>query len=505
MKTAPVDKVINMINIIWGCFGRPIYIYAFIGMYGVIAIICVTRYNDWGGDYSLYLSQARAIVQGDIKEFRDEVEFRVEKGAYEGPPYAPWGFPLFVSPAYALSDGNHEFIKYYLIICLMISASVLYAVMTIYGGRVHAGVAIVLFLSSGYIFGLTNLILSDFVGLLFASIVLILFLKCINTSHRTNETIYALMLGVVATFSVIIRPQNYVLIVAIVLWMVIRSVRCDVNRRRYARITLVSSVVFICSLWTYDQLDPMKINASYMTYFSFGDFIENAIRNVPLYIKGYRVYFTADDWSVWRKVIAVPMTFAMIVGMIAGIKRYLLLALYIVLLYAVLFVYPYYQHLRLVLPVLPFMSLFTVLGARRLGDYINCHSKRANDYHWIHRSVIMLAITLMLAGNALSALDREEVSKSYGPYSASSQEVFDIIRRVVPGDDAVSFFKPRILTYETKRKSVFIAKVSKAIEAGVRWGLFYQGQLKYNVPMFHEVNKGNEVFRNDKYVLYKFY
>lgn len=78
--------------------------------------------NNWGGDFSEYIAQARAIVTGTI-------DVQVRNNAYiieNSPPFLgdvvyPWGFPFLLAPFYALFGKNLFFLKLPVLLCFFFS------------------------------------------------------------------------------------------------------------------------------------------------------------------------------------------------------------------------------------------------------------------------------------------------------------------------------------------------------------------------------------------------
>ncbi len=73
------------------------------------ALVHLTSFQEghyWGGDFSSYIHQAKSLVEGTVTQLRAIANFRTENTSPEamvGPTFYPWGFPLLLSPVYALS------------------------------------------------------------------------------------------------------------------------------------------------------------------------------------------------------------------------------------------------------------------------------------------------------------------------------------------------------------------------------------------------------------------
>src|SRR5215216_3574946 len=67
----------------------------------------LTRGHIWGDDFASYVMQAQSILNGTTDKFIEHNAFTIfESSSQIGPIAYPWGYPLILTPAYALK-GNH--------------------------------------------------------------------------------------------------------------------------------------------------------------------------------------------------------------------------------------------------------------------------------------------------------------------------------------------------------------------------------------------------------------
>ena len=83
----------------------------------ISVIFCLGVIDDnhnWGGDFALYIEQARALVEGTTKALWEENRWAMTPIPDYGPDLAPIGFPLLLAPVYAVFGLNFIAFKVYL-------------------------------------------------------------------------------------------------------------------------------------------------------------------------------------------------------------------------------------------------------------------------------------------------------------------------------------------------------------------------------------------------------
>ncbi len=83
---------------------KTVIILAFILLTSVLLGWSVlTRGHWWGDDFAAYIMQAKSILAGSMSEFVVANTFTVTQSSHQiGPAAYPWGFPLMLTPVYAL-------------------------------------------------------------------------------------------------------------------------------------------------------------------------------------------------------------------------------------------------------------------------------------------------------------------------------------------------------------------------------------------------------------------
>ena len=73
---------------------------SFIVLSTLIICLCTLNYaHNWGGDFSVYIMQARSISQFSTGEFIENNRVTIEQSSTRiGPVAYPWGFPVMLAP-----------------------------------------------------------------------------------------------------------------------------------------------------------------------------------------------------------------------------------------------------------------------------------------------------------------------------------------------------------------------------------------------------------------------
>ena len=93
----------------------------------VLIALCIKDGHDWGGDFSLYIAQAKSIGNNSIMELYRQNKFTIQHSTSELGPYLyPFGFPLLLSPVYFVAGIHFILMKGFCSLFLILSIPVMY-------------------------------------------------------------------------------------------------------------------------------------------------------------------------------------------------------------------------------------------------------------------------------------------------------------------------------------------------------------------------------------------
>ena len=181
---------------------------------------------------------------------------------------------------------------------------------------------------------------------------------------------------------------------------------------------------------------------------------------------------------------------------------------------AILILYPGRQGLRFILPILPIMLFFLFVGSSEFGNWLSRNWRNENRSRFID-GLMVAALFIGIAGPVILNSIQHEPSpiSSYvasGPYSENSQDVFDYIRNNSGEDDSIVFWKPRVLSYFTNRRSAFAVSLEDLTSGRYGYVLVFlteysdeqMGRLLVTVTSSNPENF-RPIYNNREFVLYR--
>jgi 4-amino-4-deoxy-L-arabinose transferase-like glycosyltransferase len=414
-------------------------------------IFTISGENNWGDDFSAYISQAKALVDGNMKDLEAASNFRISSSEVQvGPEFYPWGFPLILVPAIALFGVGIAVLKFVTFLFFIGSMFVVFFLFRNELKKEFTLLLILIMTASPYIFFFKQNVLSDMPALFFLLLSLFLIQK-IYIQNERNDKLYSLYLGISIFCSIFIRTSSAILVPLLFLvqsisWKEWLKKKSDLVR---------AAIPYVTVLFLYVASAAFFPKSSYGEYFEWNLSLFSSVlaQNAIFYLKIFATFFgKSTNLMVW---VAYAVAFSFfLVGFFNGFKKYYLYTLHIALSSILLLVYPYSQGLRFAIPIVPFFLFFAVFGIRIAGHkkYIRLDS-RMIAYAFVFFLLILFSFQIF---PAVGKIPEEERS---GPYSKNAQELFNFIQENTGKDATISFFKPRAMYLFTGRRSAYIGSV----------------------------------------------
>ncbi|HVF14970.1 MAG TPA: glycosyltransferase family 39 protein, partial [Acidimicrobiales bacterium] len=173
---------------------------------------------DWGDDFALYMRQAKGLALGNVGEVLSANRFAVENSGWSTfSPYAyPWGWPLIITPVYALFGLDYEAVKVLEVAALCIFLLCFYAIVKRRAGALGATVITLLIGLSPSFVGATDTVLSDIPFLCFVGLTLWWLDRCHERGILEERRRGLMILGLLLAYTVNIRREGIGLLVALV-------------------------------------------------------------------------------------------------------------------------------------------------------------------------------------------------------------------------------------------------------------------------------------------------
>jgi hypothetical protein len=438
----------------------------------VIDLISFPNGHSWGGDFSLYIDQARTIVNGNFDDFFSNQQFRFENSTVMiGPVLYSWGFPLLLSPIYYFFGLNIFAFQLYVNLFFLLSLVIIFFIFKddLKNSTNLLLVAIIAF--NYWFFDFKDAVLSDFSFFFFSMLSIFLIKRFIIINKLwINDTVSYCLIGISIFFSYYVRETGIFLLPTLFVSQYIESRRESVSLKTflfsdiskfipYFIFSIIIVLLIFSSLsrsgygrvsYEFLLLEPSTIllNIKYY-FFLFSRFFPFLNLNVSAYVWHF------DKFSL---LIYLMMMSIVIFGLIRNIKKNYLYTVFCLLSLSFLLIFPHRQGGRFIIQLFPFFLYFLFLGLSKINILIEISEKRKP---FIFRAVTVFGVALLLVSffyisRACYQGFKNRSQVIDGPYSADSVELFNYIKQNTKKDDAVIFFKPRVLMLYTDRNSFAI-------------------------------------------------
>lgn len=402
---------------------------------------------DWGDDNAGYIIQARNIAEGQQHSATGYIQ-NPDYQSYAPASY-PAGFPLLLSPIYAIFGINIVAFGIYVTFFLIVFGLLIYKYLSSYFSKLIAALAVLLFVYNPWTLNFKNEIISDlpFSCFFFGSLLLLEFRKI----NPLSFLLFALLAG----FCISIRNIGIVLPVSVILYYGIWLLRGKRDARtsadRVLGIILAASASILIYLLIAKVIFPVNAEGlfSYSYYFEFKFLKENILKNLNYYLGVTRAFF--EPWNgEWNfiSIITGSLLFTFILlGMIKKIISDFVFSDFVFLMYmGILAVYPYANSgFRFLLPVVPMLLHYAILG---LINY------RLNLKISFPKLAMVLSLVISFSYlQGWKEIKNEAAVIPVGPHEVVNMEAFSFIRHHTSEDAIIDFAKPRALALFTGRKA----------------------------------------------------
>ena len=417
--------------------------------------------KSWGGDFSQYFAQARAIATGTIPEWYEKNIFIIDHSCVIGADVYPWMWPLMIEPFYAMYH------------CLPVMLLKVYESVFVAAGvallvcflhrRISLSKAVFLtsFISLNYVYLMdVNSVEADLISFFWGMAALNfidLYLRGRKTlqreeaASRTRAGLYAVLSGIGICCAVMTKTLCEGLLLALAAYDLVCAGKFLISRKkrnhgwqRDVSILLLPYLSYALSMKLSNAL-LLPSGGSYQDYFTFSSWrFQNGIR---WYFGIFQSFFGSGVRPIVSVIVCACGTLLLVLtafGIVLKRKEELYYGFYVCGMILMLLFYDYYRS-SFVLTFFPLMVLFSYYAVSWILERVRPV--------WI-RSIVRaaaLSILLMIAAQTLTAVYAVQV-RDYSMddvMNEETQETFAYIRSNLNSEDVVYFLKPRVLYYYT--------------------------------------------------------
>lgn len=417
----------------------------------VIFLCCLTHIapgHNWGGDFALYLHQAKSIIEGNIDSFAISNQFIVDNSSeHDFSPYlAPWGFPLILAPVYTLFGLNFGLLKVLESLFLIGALILIYFIFKKSLNTKYSllSLAIIGF-NINYIRSI-NSVVAGLPFLFFSFLGLYLILLILEEKHR-NSILWALLTGSVLFFSFMIRTEGIGLFMALFAGQIALWIKCKKKGKQIVTFALP----YLTALALYalkSQFLPTGFTShlDHKNLISWQGFYGN--------LMNYKDWLAIDYFGFPHLpfplygIIVSGILFLILTGIIIRFKKDITIIIYFLFLVCLFAIWPFAEK-RHLYSIFPLALYFFVQGL----NYIIENYLKTPSMNWIGIGTLSLLLILNLIPTSLTtySLLKRGHSNISGPETTESQEMFSFIKQETPQKAIIGFYKPRVMHFYTGR------------------------------------------------------
>ncbi|HKI54954.1 MAG TPA: hypothetical protein VJ987_12580 [Anaerolineales bacterium] len=464
----------------------------------VIGASTLTRGHEWGDDFAAYIMQAQSILDGNTDEFIERNTFTIFESDFQiGPVAYPWGYPIMLIPSILLKGLHPLTLKLPGLFFFAGFLFCLYLLTEERLSRTERLILVSLFAFNPILTKHLDYIMSD-IPFLFSVFLTLLLIERLKTKSDIQKHA---IIGISIFFAFFLRTTGIILLGSFLAYQAVIFLSQKEVRKRAIINSAIVGTVFV-TLWIISNaIFPNGQGAYFRQLMGFT--LENFISiNVPSYF-----YFGADFLgipvgSTWIYIYYVIVAL-FLVG--AWVRRNddLHILLFFIIYYSAMVIWPEWQGIRFVFPVLPIFIYFAFQGINVIIRKLPERSRPVGT--WVSSLLwIALAGVFLFNSGTRAYSNLSNNRKINGPFDSYSDEVFRYIRTETPPDSVIVFFKPRAMRLFTDRDSIMVLECENLLEGD------YFAQHKnweYSQILPNEIDDCNlplkTVFENRKYIVYE--
>jgi len=453
----------------------------------------------------MYIMQAKNIVQG-IPQSETLYVYNSDNPVL-GPPAYPIGFPLLLSPVYAIA-GNSIFAFTLLITSFLYGLGL---VMALYFRRYFSELVsfflVIILLYNPWTLGMKLEIMSEFPFAFLLILCLYLFEK-----FAKGPFWMGIIIAILGGLLMSVRAIGVVFPLAVLIWAV-RKRFIEKDKTPMSK-CVCGFLVGIGSILIYLLLNRLVFNVpqaeggSYIGVWGEEGLYYTLLFNLAYYTEQFKYFFApwGGNWNFLPLILkSVIFTFTLLGVIRSFFKRLELIDMIVILYLGILLIYPYrHAGIRFLFPIMPMLAYYLVRGL----ETIHIFPRISSTAKTIFLGCVVLVSYLHMISYILETQDKT----LEGPQQPEAVDAFEYIRNNTENGDLILFAKPRVLALYTDRQCManHIERSPKEIadlilSREVDWVLTH---TEISDQAIHDFIRAQDMvceyqWSNEKFVLYK--
>lgn len=455
-----------------------------------VFLFCVINQHsghDWGDDFSLYLRQAKGIVDGRVGDVLADNRYTVDHSSWNTfSPYSyPWGFPLLLAPFVAWRGLDYDFLK---IVEAAFFAGFLFVFAQILRRRVNevaaATIVLLIGLSVPYV-SWTDTVLSEFPYLFALAMALWWLDRCREREQLEGQALGPLLLlGFLVGYTYTVRREGLALFVALVavhlvviaprLWAARSQPRRMLRAVRWSRVATpylaalgwVAGLQIVLPTVIYQSFPNTGLSQVKPNLIWYRDILAEQL---GLKSVGYPELELLGSGGLARLALGLFLGLSL-VGLVArAIRARALDASLIGYLVGVSFIFgitPFHEG-RYLFSITPLMAYFALHGVAVTVELLAPKRVPRARAGIAAGTAFLLVFTLANGHDLWQRTDVRRAQGEYviwGPEDPNATQMFAAVRATTDDDDIIGFFRARAMNLYSDRRSVQVTSIAHVLE-----------------------------------------
>jgi hypothetical protein len=463
----------------------------------ILGAASLTRGHQWGDDFAWYILQARSILHSTTDEFMAQSAFtNSQSTTHLGPLAYPWGYPLILTPAYALKGISPLGLKLPSLFFYGGFLLCLYFLLRDRLSQTESLLLVSLFAFNPLLLQFLDQILSDIPFLFFSTLSLFLM-----TRESNRDIFHFTLIGAAIFFTTFLRVTGILLLGSFLAVEFFRLLKARDDRARVMKIIQRSFVVCAAFgvLWIANAVLFPGGGESYLS--QYAGLMETAREMAPAYFQVFGDFFGR---SAAAKTAYYILLIFFLLGAWEKRRQEPVFLLFFAFWMIVHITYPYWQGPRYIFPLLPIFIYFTFEGMKavitRMPEKYHSTVTRVHYGFWI-----LLAGIFLITSGTNAYLNLQSDRQINGPFDPYSLEVYSFIKEKTPPGSVIVFFKPRVMVMMTEHPTIMSTECDRMLKGDYIVLSRKVGENQQIAP--EEIEACNlplaEVLKNNRFVVYE--
>lgn len=429
-------------------------------------IIIATGYiyygHDWGGDFSEYVSQAIALVDGTIDVEIEHMLFVLEN-SIPGmcPAVYPWGLPLILAVLYKIFGFNIIIFRFVGVLSLGVFILFVYKFLLKRFETKDAVIMLLLFIVCKHYMEAATSILTD-IPCAMLSMIGIYALYELTACENQKQYLWSSIFGLCSIAAYILRSSGIVMIltllcihVLMILSKFIPFIRKQLERTKLKKAIIPAHIIpyifFILGKIIIETVLPSAGN-DYLAFIE-GMPVTYPLTNMLFYLKVLRDFFDVGNYLA--AVCGIVFLLLLLVGMIVKFYDEAISVIFVLGTMAMLYIFPYVSGIRYIFGIYPMFLMFAFYGAKWIFEKIHEKWNKVSSGKLLDilRYCVLCVCGFMMIFSLRMIYKIHTQPHIDSAYTEEALEAYDFIMKNTEEDAVIMFFKPRVLWLNAQRYS----------------------------------------------------